>query len=74
MPVFTAKVRPADAFFAKELGEFILPYDAVRSAADPKAALMEFLQSTYDAAADLAKWDRRALECEIGQAKVVRKV
>ena len=69
-----AKVRPADAFFAKELGEFILPYDAVRSAADPKAALMEFLQSTYDAAADLAKWDRRALECEIGQAKVVRKV
>ncbi len=69
-----AKVRPADAFFAKELGEFILPYDAVRTAADPKAALMEFLQSTYDAAADLAKWDRRALECEIGRPKVVRPV
>src|SRR4051812_37332567 len=58
-----AKVRPQAAFFAKELGEFILPYDAVRSARDPKAALMEFLQSTYDAAADLGQWDRKALEC-----------
>jgi hypothetical protein len=63
-----AKVRPAPAFFSKELGEFLLPYDAVRTARDPDAALMEFLQSTYDAAADLAKWDRNALECDIGQA------
>jgi hypothetical protein len=69
-----AKVRPQAAFFAKELGEFILPYDAVRSARDPKAALMEFLQSTYAAAADLGKWDRNALECEVGQARVVRRV
>ena len=62
-----AKVKPEAAFFSKELGEFILPYDAVRSARDPDAALMEFLQSTYDAAADLAKWDRKALECAIGR-------
>ena len=69
-----ARVRPAQALFSKELGEFILPYDAVRTAADPRAALMEFLQSTYDAAADLGKWDRKALECAIGEARVVRPV
>jgi hypothetical protein len=69
-----AKVRPAQALFSKELGEFLLPYDAVRTAGDPDAALMEFLQSTYDAAADLAKWDRKALECGIGQAGKVRVV
>jgi hypothetical protein len=63
-----AKVKPLQAFFSKELGEFLLPYDAVRTARDPDVALMEFLQSTYDAAADLAKWDREALECGIGQA------
>ena len=62
-----AKVKPAQAFFSKELGEFLLPYDAVRTARDPDAALMEFLQSTYDAAADLAKWDRSALECALGE-------
>jgi hypothetical protein len=69
-----ASVRPAEAFFFKELGEFILPYDAVRTAADPGKALMDFLQSTYDAAADFGKWDRRALECAIGQARVVRRL
>jgi hypothetical protein len=42
--------------------EFLLMYDDVRTAADPKTALMEFLQSTYDAAADSGKWDRKALE------------
>jgi hypothetical protein len=63
-----AKVKPKEAFFSKELGEFILPYDAVRTARDPQAALLEFLQSTYEAAADLAKWDRKALECDLGQA------
>jgi hypothetical protein len=63
-----ARVKPAAAFFNKELGEFLLPYEAVRSARDPDAALMEFLQSTYDAAADLAKWDRKALECRLGEA------
>jgi hypothetical protein len=68
----SAPVRPAQASFSKELGEFILPYDAVRTAADPGAALMDFLQSTYDAAANLGKWDRAALECAIGEAGVVR--
>jgi hypothetical protein len=62
-----APVRPAQAFFSKELGEFILPYDAVRSAADPEAALMAFLQSTYEAAANAAKWDRANLECAVGE-------
>ena len=67
-----AKVQPTEAFFSKELGEFILPYDAVRTASDPEAALMAFLQSTYAAAADLAKWDRAALECDLGEPGKVR--
>ena len=62
------EVKPDAAFFSKELGEFILPYDAVRTARDPDATLMEFLQSTYAAAADLAKWDRAALECALGRS------
>jgi hypothetical protein len=68
------KARPAAAFFNEALGEFILPYDAVRTAADPEQALLEFLQSTYDAAANAAKWDREALECTPGQPKVVRQI
>ncbi len=67
-----AKVQPAEAFFSKELGEFVLPYDAVRSARDPARALMDFLQTTYDAAADLGRWDRAALECAIGEPRRVR--
>jgi hypothetical protein len=69
-----AKVKPAQAIFSKELGEFLLPYDAVCSARDPDATLMEFLQSTYDAAADLGKWDRKALECGLGEKGKVRVV
>lgn len=69
-----AKVQPADAFFSKALGEFLLPYEAVRTASDPEATLMAFLQSTYAAAADLGKWDRAALECAIGEARKVRAV
>jgi hypothetical protein len=69
-----APVRPAQAFFSKDLGEFILPYDAVRTVADPDAALMDFLQSTYDAAADLGKWDRRNLECGVGEVGKPRQV
>ena len=57
-----AAVRPAAAVYARELGEFILPYDAVRLAAAPDEALLEFLQTTYEAAATLAHWDRAALE------------
>jgi len=69
-----ARVAPGEAFFSKELGEFILPYDAVRKAARPERALMEFLQSTYTAAAELAKWDRDALECAMGEPGKVRAV
>jgi hypothetical protein len=56
------RLRSPDAFYDKNLGQFILPYDAVRAARDPDALLLGFLQETYDAAADLAKWDRKALE------------
>jgi hypothetical protein len=52
----------ASAFYHPQMKEFLLMYDDVRSADSPKAALMEFLQSTYDAAANLGKWDRKALE------------
>jgi hypothetical protein len=56
------RVGPQAAFYHPQMKEFLLMYDDVRAAASPKAALMEFLQSTYDAAADLGKWDRKALE------------
>jgi hypothetical protein len=69
-----ARVRPEAAFFREEAGEFILPYDAVRTAANPEQALLDFLQSTYEAAAISAKWDRDALECTPGQPGVVRQV
>jgi hypothetical protein len=69
-----ANVQPAEALFDKALGEFLLPYDAVRNSADPDATLMAFLQSTYAAAADLGQWDRAALDCAMGQAGKVRKV
>lgn len=57
-----APVRPEAAFYHPDLGEFLLPYDAVREAASPDAFLLEFLQTTYEAAADLGGWDRAALE------------
>jgi hypothetical protein len=57
-----APVQPSAAYYSKEIGEFILPYDAVRQAASPRDTLLEFLQSAYAAAADLAHWDRAALE------------
>ena len=68
-----AKVRPAAAFYFKDYGQFLLPYDAVRKAADPEATLLEFLQSTYEAAADLGKWDRKALDCALGEKGKVRR-
>ena len=69
-----ARVKPADAFFSEALGEFILPYDAVRTAVDPDRALLDFLQSTYEAAANAGQWDRETLECESGRPRVVRPV
>ena len=68
------RARPEAAFFSEALGEFILPYDAVRTAAAPEQALLDFLQSTYEAAAIAAKWDRDALECVLGQPGVVRQI
>jgi hypothetical protein len=59
-----APVEPKEAFFSKELGEFLLPYDAVRTAESPDETLLAFLQSTYVAAADLAGWKRGELETE----------
>jgi hypothetical protein len=58
----TATVRPEGAAFDARYGEFLLPYDIVRTATDPDAAVLQFLQSTYEAGADLGSWDRRALE------------
>ena len=57
-----AAIRPRAASYHLELREWVLPYEAVRTASDPDAMLMEFLQSTYDVAADLGGWDRSALE------------
>lgn len=69
-----ALVEPEAARFDATLGEFVLPYEAVRAAADPEATLMAFLESTYRAAADLGAWDRAGLECEIGAPRRPRKV
>jgi len=60
------KIRPSGAFYSGEFGEFLLPYDDVRQAASPDATLLEFLQSSYDGAATLARWDRASLERAAG--------
>jgi len=57
-----ARVRPAAAYYHRELGEFILPYEAVRTAESPDEAILSFIDSTYDRAADLAGWNRAALD------------
>jgi hypothetical protein len=59
-------VRPDEASFSDALGEFLLPYESVRTTSDPDATLLSFLQSTYEAAAESAHWDRAALERPIG--------
>ncbi|MCL4301381.1 MAG: hypothetical protein KJ077_37115 [Anaerolineae bacterium] len=58
----TYPVQPSAAYYSPELGEFLLPYDAVRTSPAPDETLLAFLQSTYEAAANLAHWDRAALE------------
>lgn len=58
----TARIQPAAASYLASVGEFILPYEAVRTAASPEQALAEFVESAYDVAATLGKWDRQALE------------
>jgi hypothetical protein len=57
-----AAVRPVAAYYSRDLSEFILPYEPVRTAMSPAADLTAFLQSTYDAAADLGRWPRTSLE------------
>jgi len=57
-----SRVQPSAAYYHRELGEFILPYEAVRAAADPDKALRMFVDSTYEQAANLGRWDRAALE------------
>jgi len=57
-----AHVRPAAAYYHRELGEFVLPYEAVRTAASPEQEILAFVESTYDRGATLAKWDRAVLE------------
>jgi hypothetical protein len=69
-----APVEPAAARYDAMMGEYLLPYDAVRTANDPDRVLLAFLQTTYEAAADGAKWDRAALDCELGQPGVPRRV
>jgi len=67
-----ARIVPDAAGFNETLGEYVLPYAAVRVASDPAAALLAFLQGTYDAAADAGRWDRAALECPQGAVAVCR--
>ena len=55
-------IQPPEAFYHTEMGEFLLPYEVVRTAKSPDEVLLAFLQSTYEAAATRARWDRRALE------------
>jgi hypothetical protein len=62
-----ARPAPEGAYFDQKLGEFLLPYEIVRQSRDPETALMAFLDSTYRAAADLGAWDRRGLECSLGE-------
>jgi hypothetical protein len=69
-----AAIRPEAARWDAALGEFVLDYEAVRTATDPDTALLRFLSSTYEAAADLGKWDRAALECATGRPGVPRQV
>jgi hypothetical protein len=60
------RIAPDEAFFDAKAGEFLLPYSTVRNADDPERALLQFLDTTYDAAARLSNWDRAALECPRG--------
>ncbi|HZO22549.1 MAG TPA: DUF5996 family protein [Steroidobacteraceae bacterium] len=65
-------VQPQGASYNEALGEFVLPYEAVRTASDPEAALLSFLTSTYEAAAIRGSWDRSRLECALGRCGVPR--
>jgi hypothetical protein len=57
-------VKPAEAFYSADMGEFFLKYDDVRKAVDPEDTLLQFLETTYEAAATTGNWNRKALECD----------
>ncbi|MCW3081980.1 DUF5996 family protein [Segetibacter sp.] len=59
------EIMPGEGYFNEQLAEFVLPYEAVRRSADPEKKLLQFLQSTYEAAANTAGWDRQSLECDL---------
>jgi hypothetical protein len=69
-----APLHPDGARFDGALGEFVLDYETVRADPDPDSALLAFLTSTYEAAANSAKWDRSGLECDLGEVHVPRPV
>jgi Family of unknown function (DUF5996) len=69
-----ARVEPDGAFFHPGLGEFLLPYETVRSSGDSQSTLLRFLETTYEAAAELGHWDRDALECALGAPRRPRRV
>ncbi len=71
---FEHAAMPPGAEWLADLGEWVLPWDTVRAAPDPEAAVMAFLQATYAAAAALAQWNRADLECAIGQPSVPRAI
>jgi hypothetical protein len=71
-PGFRTRTTTSGAFFESKLGEFILPYELVRTAADPDGLVLGFLSSTYESAADAGGWDRTQLECPLGVAGRVR--
>jgi len=58
----SATIRPTAAYYSRELSDFILPYEAVRSTSSPDELVLDFFQSTYEAGANLAQWDRAALD------------
>jgi hypothetical protein len=64
------------AYYGDEIKEFLLPYEAVRTADDPDYAVARFLQTTYEAAAELAGWDRSTLECDPDrpQSRAIRRI
>ncbi|MGN6639181.1 MAG: DUF5996 family protein, partial [Mucilaginibacter sp.] len=60
-------VKPNDAFYSQEMGEFMLLYEVVQRSDDPEETLMQFLQTTYEAAANTGNWDRQNLECDLSR-------
>ncbi|MBV8388450.1 MAG: hypothetical protein JO080_01485 [Mucilaginibacter sp.] len=60
-------IKPNEAFFSAEMGEFMLLYEVVQRSDDPEEILMQFLQSTYEAAANTGNWDRKSLECDFSR-------